>query len=176
MAEGRSPDRIETERLVLRRPVLGDAEVLYAMLSDPQQFRYSPVPLVRNLMDVNHIIVDWDEAWDKGMRTYVVARKEAVAEPIGFVNIGPDEELGGALSLTASGSGLAEEVMHALIPALGLTQAWTLIDAQVEPLIHLLDKLGFHVEKVLPRYRVHPQISAEKRDCVLMRQGKVETA
>lgn len=165
-----SPDRIETEQLVLRRPVLGDADGLYAMLSDPKQFYYSPVPLVRSLMEVNHIIVDWDEQWDKGLRTYVVARKEAVAEPIGFVNIGPDEELGGALMQSASGAGLGEEVMRALIPTLGLTRAWTLIDAEVRPLIRLLEKFDFHVEKVLPRYRVHPQVSAEPRDCVLLRQ------
>lgn len=169
-----SPDRIETARLILRRPVLGDADGLYAMLSDPQLFHYSPVPLAASLMEVKLIIVDWEENWDKGLRTYVVARREAVREPIGFVNIGPDEELGGALMHSASGAGLSEEIMRALIPALGLTQAWTLIDAQITPLIRLLEKVDFHVEKVLPRHRVHPQVSTERRDCVLMRQNSVE--
>lgn len=125
------------------------------------------MPLAGNLTDVKHIIVDWEENWDKGLRTYVVARREAVREPVGFVNIGPDEELGGALMESVAGAGLAEEIMRALIPALGLTQAWTLIDA-------LLEKVDFHVEKMLPRHRVHPQVSTERRDCVLMRQGSME--
>lgn len=150
-----SPNRIETPRLVLRRPVLGDADGLFAMLSDPKQFYYSPVPLVRDPMQVKHIIVDWDEQWDKGMRTYVVSRKSAVSEPIGFVNIGPDEELGGALMQNATGAGLGEEVMQALIPTLGLTRAWTLIDADVKPLIRLLEKFDFYVEKVLRRRPCH---------------------
>ena len=166
-----SPDRIETARLVLRRPVFGDTDGLYAMLSDPQLFRYSHVPLIDNAMDVKHIIIDWDEHWDKGLRTYIIARKRAVDEPIGFVNIGRDEELGGVLMQSAAGVGLAEETIRALIPALQLTRAWTLIDAEIAPLIRLLEKVDFHVEQVLPRYRVHPQVSTEKRDCVLIRQN-----
>jgi RimJ/RimL family protein N-acetyltransferase len=92
------------------------------------------------------------------------------------VNIGPDEELGGALMHDFSGQGLSEEIMRVLISELGLTKAWTLIDAKVAPLIRLLEKVDFHVEKILPRHRVHPQVSSEKRDCVLMRQNLLERA
>lgn len=175
-APQQAPDRITTARLVLRRPVLSDAGRLYAMFTDPDLFRYSPVPFTGTLTEVKHIIVEWDEGWDKGLNTYVVVRKELVDEPIGFVNIGPDEELGGALMHEFSGQGLSEEIMRVLISELRLTKAWTLIDAKVAPLIRLLEKVDFHVEKILPRHRVHPQVSSEKRDCVLMRQNLLERA
>lgn len=170
------PDKIYTARLMLRRPVLSDAGSLHAMLADPQLFHYSPLPFAGTLIDVKHIIVEWDESWDKGLKTYVVVPKDAVDEPIGFVNVGPDEELGGALMQKVSGQGLSEEIMRALIAELGLTKAWTLIDAQVAPLIRLLEKVDFHVERVLPRHRVHPLVSRNKRDCVLMRQKRPERA
>lgn len=171
LAKQRGPDKIATTRLILRRPVLSDADRLYVMLTDPELFRYSPVPFTGTLTDVNHIIVEWDESWDKGLITYVVARKEVVDEPIGFVNIGPDEELGGALMNDFSGQGFSEEIMRGLISELGLTKAWTLIDAKVAPLIRLLEKVDFHVERMLPHHRIHPLVSSERRDCVLMRQN-----
>ncbi|WP_320203978.1 GNAT family N-acetyltransferase [Agrobacterium rosae] len=176
LARQRAPDIITTNRVILRRPVLSDANRLYAILADPQLFRYSPVPFAGTLINVKHIIVDWDEGWDKDLNTYVVVLKEAVDEPIGFVNIGPDEELGGALMHNFSGQGISEEIMRVLISELGLTKAWTLIDAQITPLIHLLEKVDFHVERMLPRHRVHPLVSKDKRDCVLMRQKRPERA
>ena len=142
-APQQAPDKITTARLVLRRPVLSDAGRLYAMFTDPDLFRYSPVPFTGTLTEVKHIIVEWDEGWDKGLNTYVVVRKELVDEPIGFVNIGPDEELGGALMHEFSGQGLSEEIMRVLISELRLTKAWTLIDAKVAPLIRLLEKVDF---------------------------------
>ncbi|MGK9233716.1 GNAT family N-acetyltransferase [Inquilinus limosus] len=163
-------DRIETPRLVLRPPVYFDAPGLHALLSDPAACRYSPFPPITNIADTHFAIVEWRESRPKGLRTYVAANRYDPRSPIGFLQVGPDEELGGLLSPKESGQGLASEALRVLIETLGLRRAWTIIDAEHKALIHTLGKVNIRLERMLPRYRVHPQISPEKRDCVLLRQ------
>lgn len=163
-------DRIETQRLILRQPVYSDAAGLHALMSDPDICRYSPFPPFTNIADVHFAIVEWREAGGQGLRTYVGANRSDPRSPIGFVQIGPDEELGGLLSPARSGGGLATEALRAVIATLGLRDAWTVIDAEHHALIHTLGKVDITQERILPAHRIHPQISSEKRDCVLLRQ------
>ena len=162
--------RIETPRLILRQPVYSDAPGLLTLLSDPEVCRFSPLPPVLDIADVHFIIVEWREALEMGLRTYVGANRSDPRTPIGFVHIGPDEELGGLLSPSKSGEGLATEAMRAIIAELGLRNAWTIIDAEHKALIHTLAKVNIMQERILPAHRIHPQISSEMRDCVLLRQ------
>ncbi len=162
--------RIETERLILRPPVYHDAPALHALLSDPDVCRYSPYLPFATVADVHFVIVNWREAHAQGVRTYVGAHRSDPATPIGFVQIGPDEEMGGSLSPRLAGDGLATEGLLAVIQTLGLRNAWTIIDAEHEALIQTLAKVSIVKEKLLPGHRIHPQISSEKRDCVLLRQ------
>lgn len=163
-------DRIETSRLILRPPVYSDAAGLHELLSDPDVCRYSPHPPFADIADTHFAIVEWCEAREQGLRTYVGANRSDPRSPIGFIQIGPDEELGGLLSPAKSGGGLATEALQATIAALRLRNAWTIIDAEHKGLIYTLGKVNITQQKILPAHRVHPQISPEKRDCVLLRQ------
>ncbi|MGK9165234.1 GNAT family N-acetyltransferase [Inquilinus limosus] len=162
-------DRIETPRLILRPPVYSDGPGLHALLSDPVVCHYSPY-LPFTISDTHFAIVEWRESRPKGLRTYVIANRYDPRSPIGFLQVGPDEELGGLLSPKESGQGLASEALRVVVETLGLRKAWTIIDAEHKALIHTLGKVNIRLERMLPRYRVHPQISLEKRDCVLLRQ------
>ncbi|WP_448112045.1 GNAT family N-acetyltransferase [Mesorhizobium amorphae] len=163
-------DRIETPRLILRAPVFSDAAIVYELLSDPEISRFSPHSPLGVVADANFVILGWREAAEKGTRTYVGAIRENPREAIGFVHIGPDEELGGLLSPAKSGTGLATEGLEAVISTLRLRNAWTIIDAENAPLIRTLAKVNIRQDRILPAYRIHPHISSEKRDCVLLRQ------
>jgi RimJ/RimL family protein N-acetyltransferase len=164
-----SGDRMETERLILRPPVYSDAAGLYNLMSDPEVCRYSPYRPFTSVADIHFVIVGWREA--QGLRTYIGAHRTDPRTPIGIIQVGPDEELAGSLSPRLAGDGLATEAIRAVIQGLGLRKAWTIIDAEHEALIITLAKVNIRKEKILPEYRVHPQISPEKRDCVLLRQG-----
>jgi RimJ/RimL family protein N-acetyltransferase len=163
-------ERIETERLILRAPVFSDAPGLYALLSDPEISKYSPYPPFASVADVHFVVVSWREAREQGLRTFVGALRSDPAMPIGFVQIGPDEEIGGSISPKYAGGGLTTEALEAVVQRLGLRNAWTIIDAEHEGLIQTLAKVGIVKDRLLPAHRVHPQISSEKRDCVLLRQ------
>ena len=163
-------NRIETQRLVLRPPVYSDGPSLHTLLSDPDVCRYSPYLPIAGIADAYFIIVEWHERWSQGLRTYMITNRYDPRNPVGFINVGSDEELGGLLSPQESGRGLASEALRATVEALGLRTAWTIIDAEHKALIHTLGKVNIRLERTLPRYRVHPQISPEMRDCVLLRQ------
>jgi RimJ/RimL family protein N-acetyltransferase len=166
-------ERIETERLVLRVPVFSDAPGLHALLSDPEISKYSPFPPFASVADVHFVVVSWREAREQGLRTFVGALRSDPVTPIGFVQIGPDEEIGGSISPNYVGDGLATEALEAVIQRLGLRNAWTIIDAEHEGLIQTLAKVGIVKDRLLPAHRVHPQISSERRDCVLLRQQSI---
>ncbi|MDK4706610.1 GNAT family N-acetyltransferase [Rhizobium sp. CNPSo 4062] len=162
--------RIETPRLILRTPVHSDGPGLHALLSNPEVCRFSPYPPVTDIADTFFVIVEWREAWEQGLRTYVGADRLDPRNPIGFIQVGLDDELGGLLAPARSGNGLAVEALQAVISTLELRKAWTIIDAEHHALIHTLAKVNIRQEKLLPAYRVHPQISSERRDCVLLCQ------
>ncbi|MEP7455225.1 GNAT family N-acetyltransferase [Phyllobacterium sp. SB3] len=163
------PDRIETHRLILRQPVYSDAPGLHALLSDPVTCHFSPFRPFTDA-DTHFAIVEWREARDRGLRTFVGADRSDPTVPIGFIQVGPDEELGGLMSPKRAGDGLATEAMQVVITALQLRNAWTIIDAEHTALIHTLGKVNIKQQRILSAYRIHPQISLEKRDCVLLRQ------
>ncbi|MEP7453380.1 GNAT family N-acetyltransferase [Phyllobacterium sp. SB3] len=163
-------DRIETSRLILRPPVYSDGPGLHELLSDADICRYSPFPPFTNIANTQFAIVEWREKRAQGLRTYVGATRSDPRTPIGFLQVGADEELGGVISPRKSGDGIATEALQVVIAALELRNAWTIIDAEHSGLIHTLEKVNIIQEKALPKYRIHPQISPEKRDCVLLRQ------
>ncbi|MEF2074920.1 GNAT family N-acetyltransferase [Consotaella aegiceratis] len=166
-----SPNRIETTRLILRPPVYSDGPGLHSLLSDPDVCRYSPFLPFSNIAETHFAIVEWREARDKGLRTYVGASRSDPHTPIGFIQVGLDEELGGVLSPSKSGVGLATEALRVVVETLGLRNAWTIIDAEHTALVHTLAKANIRIQKVLKGYRVYPQISPEKRNCILLKQN-----
>ena len=161
---------ISTDRLILRPPAYRDGPALHRLLSDPKNFYFSPQAPLAELAYTRFMIVEWAERRSHGFLTFLAARKGWDEQPIGLLHVGADEEIGGFLSDQASGRGLASEGLQAVVTALDLRQAWTIIDAEHLALIHLLSKVSILPAERLPSYRVHPQISAQKRDCVLLRQ------
>ena len=87
------PERIETERLILRRIEAKDLELICRLYSDPEILRYSPF----DTMDradaeayVQHMLEEWEKPSPEN-REYTVIRKEDGA-PIGRCHIEPDAE------------------------------------------------------------------------------------
>lgn len=163
-------ERIETERLILRLPVFSDAPGLHAHMSHPDVCKFSPHRPFATVAEMHFVIVDWTEARERGVLTLIGALRSDPRTPIGFVQIGPDEELGGSLSPQMARNGLATEGLSAVFKAAKLQNAWTIIDAEHEMLIQTLAKVNMKQERLLPAHRIHPQISAQRRDCVLLRQ------
>lgn len=126
---GAAPERpshwhvvLETERLVLRRFTLDDAEALVALDADPRVRRYvntGPAPDLAFYRD--HKLPEWIAWYEKGPWGYWAAHEKPGLDFVGWFHLRPDpadaeaQELGYRFAPRAWGRGLATEGSRALI-------------------------------------------------------------
>lgn len=151
-------DRIETDRLLMRRFTNDDREPFAAINADPDVTRYLSGPMTRAESDayVERIRDHWDH-WGYGL--YAV---ELAAEPglVGFVGLShhramPDEvEIGWRLERRVWGSGVATEgalaVRDTAFTVLGLPRLVSLTTEENLASRRVMDKLGFRYDRHLP--------------------------
>lgn len=155
---------LETERLKLRRILLGDAESLFAILSDQETMaHYGHLPH-RSIDDTRALIYDIDARYLKreGIR-WGIARQgdDRLIGSCGLQRFGAGHhhaETGYELDRGSWGRGLMAEAMAAILDygfaELGLHRVEAVIDDANVRSKALLLKLGFRAEGVL-RERYH---------------------
>jgi RimJ/RimL family protein N-acetyltransferase len=139
-----SEPRIETERLLLRRMRLEDADALHAIFRDPETMRYwSTLPhvsLAQTLEFMMRTIKACDAAEADDFALVFQGRV------IGKAGVWQNDEVGYIIAREAWGMGLASEAMRAVI-ARAFAQGRPRLHADVDPRnqrsITLLKKLGF---------------------------------
>ena len=139
--------KIETERLVLRRPRLSDAKALHAMFGDPEVMRYigdgSTLTPAKTKAWIEKALARWKA---DGFGHYVIEKDRKVIGRAGFLVWDPDEwktgtlaelgshaaiELGWMLAREHWGNGYATEAASAL-------RDYAFRDLKVERLISLI--------------------------------------
>ena len=169
----RPPERIETERLVLRIPSLADAEAIFnSYAQDSEVTRYLIWRPHRNIEETKTFLAACAVAWEDEVRfPYVITFKENGAV-IGMIEIRIDDfkaDVGYVLSRQNWGKGMATEALRSLVEwALrqeSIYRVWALCDVENAASGRVLEKVGMQREGVLRRQSVHPNISDEPRDC-----------
>jgi RimJ/RimL family protein N-acetyltransferase len=171
----RPPERIETDRLVLRVPALTDAVVLFDTYThDPEVTRY--------VMWLPHTSVDQTTdflkgcvaAWEGESRFPYVFMLKGTDNPIGMVDFhikGSTVGIGYVIGRAYWGRGFVPEAVRAVVDwALSQPSIYRVCaDCDVENTasIRVLEKVGMQREGVLRRFIIHPNISDEPRDCFL---------
>jgi [ribosomal protein S5]-alanine N-acetyltransferase len=164
---------LETARLCLRPPTLGDAPSLFA--------RYTQDPLVtRNLTWPPHDSVERTRTFlrrclagaaDGSVRPWVLTER-GDDRPIGMIELrlfGHRAELGYVLARDWWGRGLMTEAARSVVdssladPAIFRVGAVTDVDNLASA--RVLEKVGMQREGLLRRWLVHPGLSPEPRDC-----------
>jgi [ribosomal protein S5]-alanine N-acetyltransferase len=91
---------------------------------------------------------------------------------IGMIGVTPDEHratIGYVIARRSWGHGLAteaaHEVMRALLEVAGFERVWAVCDVENGASARVLEKIGMRFEGVLARWMIHPNRSAEPRDC-----------
>ena len=157
----RTPERIETGRLILRRFSIGDVQDVYAYASDPEWARYLPaIPRPYTFRDAEKFVAGtllghWE--------TRPVWAIELHGKAVGGINLTFDwENRSGALGYSIArphwGKGLMTEAAGAAIDAAfqslpDLNRVWATADARNGASQRVMEKLGMVREALLRQHR-----------------------
>jgi RimJ/RimL family protein N-acetyltransferase len=174
MSDLQPPDRLETERLLLRPLAESDAEAIHANWAcDPEVSRYLCWKPHRDMSDTRAYLEYVRERWASGAAfDYGIERRED-GELIGAIAIRPaghQAELGYNLGRAFWGRGYATEAVRCLADwALAqppIYRVYALHDVDNPASGRVLEKAGFIREGLLRRRGRHPNVSPEPRDAV----------
>ena len=149
----------ETERSILRELKISDAPFILALLNEPSFLRYIGDKKVRTIQDAEQYILNGPVASyeRQGFGLCAVELKESHT-PIGICGLLkrdelPDPDIGFAFLPDFWNQGFAFESAAAVLQdareRLNLHRILAITNQDNEPSIKLLQKLGFHIERVI---------------------------
>ncbi len=153
---------LETERLLLRKPLPGDAPALLEAFADPESMRYIGDGSTNDLAGAERAVERWLERWQNwGIGMFVVERKEdgRVLGRVGFLRWNPETweiggsetEIGWGLAREHWGNGYAPEAAGALrdwaFEERGLTRLISLIQHGNLASVRVAEKLGERLDR-----------------------------
>ncbi len=171
------PARLETKRLVLRRPTVGDAEAIFtAYAQDPEVSRYTTWAPHHRIEDTRGFLRACEDGWARGtVLSWAITRRED-GRLIGTTDIrldGHRGEIGYVLARSAWRQGYASEAASAVV-AWGLAQpelhrVWAVCDVENPASARVMEKAGMTREGLPPRVGRDARLSRPARRLVLCR-------
>ena len=169
------PERIETDRLVLRIPALTDAQNLFdSYTHDPEVTRYVMWRPHMSVDQTLEFLKGCIAAWESEQRFPYVFMLKETDNPIGMVDFhinGSTVGIGYVIARAFWGMGFTPEAVHAIVEwALNQPSIFRVCaDCDVENIasVRVMEKVGMQREGVLRRYAFRPGISTEPRDSYL---------
>lgn len=169
------PERIETERLLLRKPRMEDAPAVFdEYAQDPEVTRYLVWKPHQNIRETEQFLLACGQLWRTGKDfAYTIFRKED-EKLIGMFGLHPMNlkvEVGYALACPYWGKGYMTEILRVVVdwalaqPDIFRVQAFC--DVENIGSARVMEKAGMTREGLLRRYVLHPNISDEPRDAYL---------
>jgi ribosomal-protein-alanine N-acetyltransferase len=163
----KAKERVETERLVLRRPRPEDAEAIFTRYaSDAEVTRLLSFPRHRSIVDTRTFL-EWSEAewtrWPAG--PYLVESRESgtLVGSTGFSFETPRRAATGyVFARDAWGRGYASEALRQVVVTAreyGVLRLYALSHAENPASLRVLEKCGFACEGTLRRYAEFPNLS-----------------
>lgn len=172
----KGPARLETGRLELRKPRIGDAQAVFERYAgDPVVTRYMSWPTHRSIADTCAFLAwsdaDW-ELWPAG--SYLVFSREKKDWLLGGTGLSfrtPELAVTGyILAQDAWGRGYATEALQAMVELaarLGVKRLEAVCHVEHRASAHVLEKCGFACEGVAEAHSEFPNLSPGTRCDVL---------
>jgi RimJ/RimL family protein N-acetyltransferase len=177
------PERLITARLVLRRPTPTDAPAVHEYGRDPAVTRHLIFPTHTSLADAEAFLDTCPARWESGEEYCWVITLPAQNLTIGSIACrvrGHAADIGYALASAHWRRGYAAEAGQAVVAWASdlpeVYRVWAVCDVENTASARVLEKLGMLREGVLRRWSVHPNISAEPRDCYVYAKVRGEAA
>lgn len=162
----KAPERIETARLVLRRPLAADAEAIFARYAaDPEVTRFVGWPAHRSVEETRAFLAFSDAHWACWPAGPYLVQARADGGLVGSTGLAFERPwraaTGYVLARDAWGKGYATEALRAMIDtarAVGVRRLYALCHTEHRPSWHVLEKAGLEREGVLRRYCEFPNL------------------
>lgn len=166
------PHAIETERLLLRRPVLDDAPAIFdGYAQDPEVVRYLMWRPHQSIGDTKDFLVTVAQRIQMGKEQSWAITLKGDDRVIGMVALRPNgfkHDIGYVLARPYWGQGFMAEAARPMVD-LSLTdptvrRVWAVCDVGNKASARVMEKIGMSFEGVLRRWVMHPNVSPEPRD------------
>ena len=166
------PERMVTDRLVLRRPTKNDAAAVFAYASDPEVTRYLAFPTHQSIAAAETFLAACADRWESGREfCWLITLKDSgdVIGSIGcrFGGHGPD--IGYVLAKGHWGRGYMTEAAQAMVAWVksrpDVHRIWAFCDLENTASTRVMEKLGMTREGVLRKWFPSPNLSPVPRDC-----------
>jgi RimJ/RimL family protein N-acetyltransferase len=162
----RAPERLETPRLLLRRPQASDADAIFTRYaSDPDATRLVGWPMHRRVDDTRAFLAFADGQWARWPAgSYLIDAKEdgRLLGSTGLLFETPYRAMTGyILAKDAWGRGYATEALHAMVGVArdhGVRRLFALCHHEHTASARVLEKCGFAREGVLRAYAEFPNL------------------
>ncbi|MES2944354.1 MAG: GNAT family N-acetyltransferase [Pseudomonadota bacterium] len=169
------PESLETPRLILRCPKLSDAEEMFASYTqDVDVARYMVWQPHARLETTRNFIAGCIAQWNAGSALPYIITAKTSGQLIGMLDARlhvPIVNIGYVLAASQWGQGLMVEAIKAFTAIAlrlpGVFRVEATCDVDNRPSARALEKSGFLLEGRLARHTVHPNLSAEPRDCFI---------
>lgn len=168
------PKTIETERLILRAPVMEDAAAMLESYGrDPEVTRYLTWKPFQSLEEAEGFIRNRVEGWEKGFWfSWTILLREGGAHlgTVSLRTLGPRLFMGFIIARPYWGRGYSTEAARPVLEwALAQPNVYrvsAVCDTEHLASARVLEKIGMQYEGTLRRWDVHPNISDVPRDCL----------
>jgi RimJ/RimL family protein N-acetyltransferase len=165
----KAPERLSTDRLVLRRPRAEDAEAIFARYAgDAEVTRYLGFPRHRDVADTRAFLALSDDQWARWPAGPLLIEDQS-GRLLGSTGFAFETEYraatGYVLARDAWGSGYATEALGAVValaPSLGIRRLYALCHPDHRASAHVLEKCGFTLEGTLRRHSVYPNLDTRE--------------
>jgi ribosomal-protein-alanine N-acetyltransferase len=166
------PERIETERLVLRKPHIEDSNVIFTgWAQDKEVTRYLTWRPHQNIEQTREFVQNCLRAWEQETRFPYMITLKGNNEIIGMIDPrieGPKIGIGYVATRAYWGKGYVPEatrsmIMWAFRQSL-IYRVYATTDVENVASQRVLEKVGMQCEGILRKYIVHPNISDVPRD------------
>ena len=164
-----APNRLETPRLILRRPHASDAPAIFARYaSDADVTRWMGWPRHTAIADTEGFLGFSESEWGLWPAGAYLIERRADGVLLGATGFGFETpqraQTGYVLARDGWGQGIATEALRAIVdlaPSLGVVRLYATCHTDHARSAHVLDKCGFTREGVFRRHTVFPNSGVE---------------
>jgi ribosomal-protein-alanine N-acetyltransferase len=170
-----APERVETDRLVLRRPRIADAQAVFNRYAcDRDVTRYLGWPRHESVAETSAFLAFSDAEWEKWPAGPYLLELRGHGRLVGGTGLGFETahraSTGYVLAKDAWGKGYATEALQAIVGIardVGVRRLYAHCHVAHQPSSRVLEKCGFLCEGTLRQYAEFPNLSPGESSDVL---------